>query len=70
MSKNETQKSISDWKGGLNLKSLQEAEYLSFGWHYYFKSKADPSTQDRFVLLKEPKVSFFSNFFEISLQFF
>jgi hypothetical protein len=40
LSKQETLAQKSDWTGGVNIKTLQEAERHAIGWYYFFKSKA------------------------------
>lgn len=37
------------WMGGVNLDNLQEAEYLAYGWHFWFKA-ANASVENNITL--------------------
>jgi hypothetical protein len=51
-SRQETQKTVVDdaWMGGINMTTLKEAEYLAYGWHYWFKQN---STISDYMTLKK-----------------
>src|SRR5689334_21996088 len=38
--------------GGVNLTSLEQAEYLAFGWHYWFKEQANTTLKSRMIMDK------------------
>lgn len=49
----ETAAEVADWKGGLNLKSVADAEMHAIGWHHWLKSeigKTDPQAAARIRL--------------------
>lgn len=51
-SRSEAQLQINDWRGGIQIENLREAEYLAYGWHYAFK-KMNETAMNRIFLEKE-----------------
>lgn len=39
LTREEAKKTIDadQWNGGVNINTIRTAEYVSFGWHYFFK---------------------------------
>ncbi|KAH3743989.1 FAD-dependent oxidoreductase [Pelomyxa schiedti] len=37
---------VADWKGGVNLDTLETGENLAFGWHYWFKNESKNNGRD------------------------
>jgi hypothetical protein len=33
-----------DWKGGVDVSSLQTAEWVALAWHYWYKNQSDPTS--------------------------
>jgi len=51
---NETKKSVeqNEWEGGIDRSVLQGAEYLSYGYHYWYKAKNGTELAKKIVMAK------------------
>lgn len=52
----ETVKEVSNWSGGLNLTSLQQAERRGWGWYTWYRQQANVSAKDYLSLVREDVV--------------
>ena len=52
----ETVKQVSDWSGGLNLTSLEQAERRAWGWYTWYRQQANATMQDYLSLVREDVV--------------
>lgn len=52
LSRAESEKQISDWEGGINIKVLGDAESHALGWYTYFTNRAPESFKNHLVLNK------------------
>ena len=46
------QRDTNQWQGGVNLKTIEEAERQAYGYHYWFRNQAPPQWTNRTVLLR------------------
>eukprot|EP00731_Ephydatia_muelleri_P014007 Em0007g1317a len=52
----DTLKQVSNWSGGLNLTSLQQAERRGWGWYTYYRQQANATVRDYLSLVREDVV--------------